>query len=516
MPSFLYKNQDKIDSLIMSYSLKEMPAGMPSPINPVIIQARINPQKTYSDPLLSDYVAPPFSLVFSNIIKEPTPSVASQIISLKRKRDNDVLDVFTNAYKIDSRTKSGSQLKCIGVTYDGTMDGTSVKTTPDARGRIGVMVHGSTSVICNSNDLKSLNIGDEIAWAKRDNSIMFTGCPMDWSTVKLVQHLPPLGMLETDIRFDILFGSKIDYIGTPEQKQELQNRLLFLKARQGGGLAAFFGIDGITPKELVRVIAIIMFKRLDITYSDWEDVLYDYNSTYYVMASKPQSDIDMKWITDCFGEIPGEIYAKIDGTTGGAVIDDTGSNADAYYLPQSNGWFNEFLRANKKIDIYSDYKNPDVAMPTKLTGKLDTNELYTALMGPRAPAFDATTCLNATEFINLLATTTQSRRDQLYFVARKNLKKGTTFKDAGINKEELDMYMHLCKTQFNFDKLTLEQAKDLTDMINLKIVKNEMVYSNWLTSKRMLIINQQQTHENKIGTLIGKGTDYATILLNTN
>jgi len=487
----------------MSYSLKPMPAGLPSPVHPIIIQGRLNPRKTYLNPLPSDYVAPPFSLVFSNVAKEPSKITTGESALLKRKRDNDVMDVFTNAYDIQSRSKVGSEIRCIGAVYEGSMDFKNIKENPDARGRIGIIISGSVSILCDPNDLKDMCIGDEISWEFRDNGNVYEGCPDTWSTVKLKKYHNPLGYMETEEIYKDVFGPETPYTGSEKDQKELKLRLKYIYTKIPAGIPEYYGIDGVSHKKLVGTIATILLKHLDIDISSgWEDVLYSPKSDYFIMETLPTGDEnDIKWIYDCFGDLSGPMYIIINPS--GKVELNPTTKKNRIFLPQSRGWFSEFISVTSKNYIYKKYK---------------TGKPFISFVEPDI----STKMFNGIEFTNPLLDTvkltgerTLSRFRWIKYAKDGYITTNQAPRNNTMDDETFKLYRALSKTQYDFSQISKNDASKIVNILNNQKMPQPKNFKKWLADKRQSIISLRHKQQNKIGMLLSKSESHATILMNT-
>lgn len=464
-----------------------LPVSLSSPANPIIIQGRINPCKTYENCTVADYVAPPFSLVFTNANKPTNKDAVDTILSLKRRRTENVLDVFTNAFRIADRARSNAHVRCVGVAYDGILSGECARRHPDSRGRMGIIVSGLVPIVCNPDDVKSLSIGDDISWRFRDNGIQYNGCPPDWSTVQLRKYIPGHSFLEIDDSFDQIFGGIEPY--DTSKKSELQNRLYFIDHKRKGSIADYFSIDGVSPEELVEAVALIVMKTLDIDLSrGWQDVLYNPDSQFFIMETRP-SPGSMKWIEDCFGELAPPLYVAIDNS--GKISIEKDSSADNYFIPQSSGWFAEFIHVTGKTDIYTEYK---------------TQKPMKEFKPPPPP----------TEYIQgLFGHSYQRKMEWIEYAKQDFLNKNKAARDNSAKISYVRFYRQLALTKFDFRNIDKATAKNITSAIE-RMTVNPSTYGTWLDAKKKAIINHRVYHENKIGTLVNKAEDHITVLLDTH
>jgi hypothetical protein len=275
-----------------------------SPSNPIIIQCRINPDGFYDTPTDSDYLAPPFTLVFAKKNAEKTSGINSNKFNLKRKREGDVHDVITNMYNVGDGRNVKHDLRCIGVTYDGILDAKGAKKHPDKVGRLAVVVSGAITVLCNKDDLKGLSVGDMLEWRMEDNGQIYNGLSREWSTARIGKASGGKGVLALDTPYESLFGPKKPY--TDNYKDDMKEQIRLIESLKSS-LGTF---SGCTPKKIVEAVAHYTFSLLPdnsndrlSSRSEWIEKLYrDPTSPYFTGFAEPQSDDSIHWIEHCFGK----------------------------------------------------------------------------------------------------------------------------------------------------------------------------------------------------------------------
>jgi hypothetical protein len=197
---------------------------------------------------------------------------------------HDTVCNFYDFYQKDDRTPA-SELRCLGVSYDGIADAAGAKLHPDKVGRYPVIVSGAVTLMCNKEDLQDCHVGDLLAWDYRDNACVYHGLPSNFSTVKIVKAGSGFSACDGEPGHG-LFGPPKEF--NPETDgAELSKQVGF----QGGAPAC--------PRDKAAHIAVFALACLGMSKQDakgWADHLYNPNSPWWMGVPMPESEHDETWM----------------------------------------------------------------------------------------------------------------------------------------------------------------------------------------------------------------------------
>jgi len=341
------------------------------------------PSKGDSKDNIADYIAPPFTLVFAQKAGGPKSGILKSTHTLKRKREGDVHNVITNMYNMGGENRIPvKDLRCIGVAYDGVLDGKGAKNHPDKIGRLAVIVSGAVTILCNKDDLKDLSVGDMLEWHMEDNGQIYNGLPRDWSTARISKAHGGKGITAIDTPYESMFGVKKLY--TDADETELIQRLATIRSFNRASPLEAYNLEGITPYAAAEALAHIMFAAQGVyleTTDAWVDKLYNPTSKYYIMEAQPEEG-SIKWIQHCMGDLNNlNVIINNDGHTKKTWLT-FGTTIDSSTVPQAVGWWNHECKGIRKTDSATNKKLADIwAMKTEPKKFDDDYFLYKAVHG---------------------------------------------------------------------------------------------------------------------------------------
>jgi len=109
----------------------------------------------------------------------------------KRRRVEYGAKAFGNLFKFDTRQISDKvQLRFVGVSHSGVVDGRTVKSNPISAGGLSVIVSGAVSVMCDPVDFKGAEIGDYVGYLAAQTDCAFFDTDLQFRPAKLF-YLPP-------------------------------------------------------------------------------------------------------------------------------------------------------------------------------------------------------------------------------------------------------------------------------------------------------------------------------------
>jgi hypothetical protein len=481
----------------MAIKTKISPESVVGPLQPITVQAQLQPNSAYRQSVTGDGIAPSGSLAFM--------LVAPLSVQTRQKRKRDAVNaIITNMHQIHTRLNPQWTLRCLGVVGDGILDENGVLAHPDAIGRVGILVSGVVEVLSTPSDLAALTVGDTVTWQQQDNATCYQGYPDTWSTAKLVKASPPLGVLAENVSYTPLFGTSQSY--SDRHLSTLQTQLAVLQHREKGWALDMTGVTGMSPFQLVSQIAHVLLARLDINIPSgqtWVDVLYTPSSPYYIMESRPTNSMAPEWLQHCFGNLNNDEY--IEKSPGYGLRRCDNATPGRYFLPQSMGWSTEFLVATNKINLYRQFKQPNVYFPET---QLSPTELFTAVT---TKTIDAATEDDVQHYLNVIGPDTHSRALALQYIHQGLMKSGTPPATLdGFNKTCLKALPYLAKTGYTFNTITHTDADRLVNALQTK----PGLPKTWChTHRRALVFPRTRVATNSIGILLAKTTTHATLRL---
>ena len=220
------------------------------------------------------------------------------------------------------------------------------------------------------------------------------------------------------------------------------------------------------------------------------------------METLPTGDEnDIKWINDCFGDLSGPMYISINAKK--EVKLESGQDANNYFLPQSTGWFAEFIDATNKSKVYLDYKNASKSFS-------DFVEPIQSNNGTNGITFED----DMITLTKLSGERTATRMRWIKYAQDEFLRKDEKERDNSSVVDLSKKMRALSKTQFDFSFISSSVAKNIfTGVFPSNVTDND--FKSWLAIRRNRIISQHHRLENKIGMLMTKSETHATILINT-
>lgn len=496
---FLVDGTFSIVIIIISMAIKTKiePESVVGPLQPIAIQAKLQPTSAYRQPVKGDGIAPSGSLAF--VLVAP-PRVQTR---QKRKR-HAVNEIITNMHQIHTRLNPNFTLRCLGVVRDGILDEKGVTAHPDAIGRLGILVSGVVEVLSTPSDLAALTVGDTVAWQQQDNETCYHGYPDTWSTAKLVKAGAPLGVLTENVPYLPLFGVSQAY--TDQHLATLRTRLAVLQFREKGWALDITGVTGMSPFQLVTQIAYVLLARLDIKIppgQTWVEVLYAPSSPYYIMETRPTSHMAPEWLQHCFGNLNHDEYIQKTPHYGLRRCDD-GVNG-RYFIPQSMGWSTEFLVCADKHQLYRQFKRANVRFPET---PLSPAELFAVAT---TQTLNTATDEHVRHYLNVIGPDTHSRALALQYIHQDLMQPNTHPAHlTDDHKTCLKALPYLAKTGYTFNTITHVAATQLiADLQAPPVFPREWYH----THRRALVCPPTRMTNNRIGVLLAKTATHATIRL---
>lgn len=160
----------------MAYHQKDVKTGDvgASPYPPsgeITIQGEIHPKKGKNNP--ESYVVHPRCPVFTTPEQREIMTHSSRHRkSAKSRRLGSVPSIWSNFYGEDYEDED---VRFVGVSYDGQLNGRDAKMFPDSSGRLAVMIHGAVTMVVDERYLTNPTFGDYLYFEPIDSNFRIKG-----------------------------------------------------------------------------------------------------------------------------------------------------------------------------------------------------------------------------------------------------------------------------------------------------------------------------------------------------